>query len=126
MAKAPKPGTVDKGPDDRRRKRTGTFRMRLGATTLEMPTAIPFKERFAVRAATGLPLEQFWRGEFKIDLDSLLIIWWLIRRYNGEPHLSLDEVEDTWPDDLEPGDIKFEVIEDDGEPTDDPESSGPG
>lgn len=122
MAKAAKPGSFDKTEEPRRAKPASFFRMRLGATTLEMPTAIPFKERFAVRAATGLPLEQFWRGEFKIDTDSLLIIWWLIRRYNGEPHLSLAEVEDTWPEQLDVDDVSFAVIEDDGEPSDDPES----
>ncbi len=123
MAKAPKPGSFDQ---DRPSRRTGgVFHMSFGGTTLEMPTAIPFKEKFAVRAATGLPLAQFWGGEFKIDEDSFMILWWLNRRHNGEPTLSLQKVIDAWPDELDPDDIEFEVIEDDGEPTDDPESSGP-
>lgn len=122
MARAPKPGSFDQQIESGRTKPSSVFRMSFGGTTLEMPTAIPFKEKFAVRAATGLPLSQFWGGEFKIDVDSFAVLWWLNRRYNGEPTLAWERVAETWPDDLTPDDITFEVIEDDGEPTDDPES----
>lgn len=122
MATAPKPGSLDEAGGAVRPKSGSFFRLRMGGTTLEMPTAIPFKEKFAVRAATGLPLGQFWGGQFKIDEDSFMILWWLARRHNGERTLSLEALMSTWPEDLSEDDVGFDVIEDDGEPTDDPES----
>lgn len=121
MAKAPKPGSFDSEAQPPS-KTTSKFRIGFGGTVLEMPTSIPFKERFAVRAATGLPLGQFWGGEHKLDEDSFVILWWLARRYNGEPRLNLNAVIDTWPDEIDSDDLIFEIVEDDGdEDTDDPE-----
>lgn len=124
MANAPTPGSFTKDVSKNGDEATpgSRFSLTLCGSTLEMPTAIQFKEKFAVRAATGLPLAAFWGGENKIDEDSLQILWWLMRRYNGEPRLSLDVVMDEWPVNLTEDDVTFEVIEDDGEPTDDPES----
>ena len=122
MAKAPTPGTVDAPAVQPAGKATSYFEITFCGSTLRMPTAISFKERFAVRAATGLPLGQFWGGETKLDEDSFMILWWLARRYNGEPRLSLDSVMETWPENLSSDDIDFHLVTDDEGSTDDPES----
>lgn len=123
MAKAPRPGSVS-GPDVAKTKPGGILRITVQGTTLDLSKAIPFKERFVVRAATGLPLSAFWSGEFKIDEDSVKILWWLARRSNGEPRLSFEEVDDQWPGGMTPDDLEVEEIDDDEE-SDDPEVSGP-
>jgi hypothetical protein len=121
MAEAPTPGAVDRAASNH--QPIGRFEMTLGGTTLQLPVPLPFKEKFAVRAATGLPFEQFWSGELKIAEDSFLIIWWLARRFDGEPNLPLSRVMEDWPDDIKAAGLSLDFIKDDGdEETDDPES----
>lgn len=122
MATAPRPGSLAHEERSADPKPGSRYRLTFCGSTLEMPTAITFKEKFAVRAATGLPLEAFWSGENKIGEDSFLLLWWLARRYNGEPRLALEAVTSTWPDNLGTDDVDFEVVEDDEGPIDDPES----
>lgn len=118
MATAPRPRPAEDTP-------TSFLRMRVRDVTLEMPSpaVLPLKERFAVRAATGLPLEAFFAGgESSIGYDSLPVLWWLARRHNGEPALSLKTVEGEFPppDGFDPDDIDIEFV--DLTESDDPES----
>lgn len=126
MAKAPQPGKLTNVRPVERHEPNKRLVITVCGSTLELNQALPFKERFAVRAATGLPLSAFWAGEEKVDADSVLVLWWLARRANGEPRLSFEDAEAEWPDDLKPGDVEMEeIVDDEDEETDDPESSGP-
>ena len=117
MATAPRPGA------NRDHQAAQAFiRMRVKDATLEMPspTSMPMKERFAVRAATGFPIEEFV-GQSKIGIDSFVVLWWLARRHNGEPALAFDTAAGEFPiDDVDEDDLTFEIVNDD-EVADDPE-----
>jgi hypothetical protein len=102
------------------------FRLTLRGKTLELQQAVSLQEKFAIRYATGMPFEAFWSGEARIGEDSFSVLWWLARRQNGEPGLPFEQHLAEWPTDLQEGDIEMELVEDEGEPTDDPEGSGPG
>lgn len=121
MAKAPAPGSFDAPTPDKPAKPTRRYRLSFGGTTLEMPASMTFHERAAVREATGLTLNDYLR---KPDEDSFQVLWWLARRYNGEPRLRLTAVTDSWPEDLSPDDVGLEMLDDGdlGEDVDDPES----
>jgi hypothetical protein len=120
MATAPKPGARRKTQEA-----AAVVRLTLKGETLEMPRQITIEERFAVQAATKYPLEFWWSDEDRISDTSLCVLWWLARRHNGEPRLAWKQHLAEWPDDLSPDDVALEVVEDDEEPTDDPEGSGP-
>lgn len=62
---------------------------------------IPLRERLICRKATGLPISAFWAGEDAVDLDSLVVLWWMARRLAGEVTLTVDQAADEWPDDLD-------------------------
>lgn len=119
MATAPTPG----GPAPERT----FFRIRVRDRTLELSAAPTIREKMAVRYATGLPYEAFVRpGEHTVGEDSLMVMWWLARRQNGEPGLPFDAVADTWPT-LGPDDVEVDIVDLDtaGEADDSPEGSGP-
>lgn len=71
-------------------------------------------DKLAVRKATGLPWEAFWGNE-TIGEDSLLVLWWLARRKNGEAVLSFQEASAQWPADLSADDFDLHIgpVEDD-------------
>lgn len=120
MATAPTPGA-------RSREARVFFRIRIQDRTLELSGAPTIKEKMAVRFATGLPLEAFIAdGEHTIGEDSIVVLWWLARRQNGEPNLPFNEVANNWPT-LGADDIDVDVIDLDSEPEadDSPEGSGP-
>jgi hypothetical protein len=112
MSLAPRPG--HKRADARM---TVTIRLRDETRSLH-PNNIPLRDAAAVRKATGgLPVRAFLGDEDRIDGDSIKVLWWLARRADGEPDLTLDELEAGWPDDLTGDDL--EVIVDDGEDDED-------
>lgn len=99
------------------------FRIRVKDRTLDLSGDVSIKEKIAVRLATGLPFEAFLStGEGKIGEDSLVVLWWLARRHNGEPNLAFDTSCAEWPSPLQAEDLDVTVIEGDD---DDPEGSGP-
>lgn len=113
MATAPRPGGQRALGDATKR-----YRIRVRDVTLEFPAALSIQERFTIRSMTGgFPLETLFRqpGE-----DLLAVLWWLARRRNGDPRLSID---DAYADisGVSVEDFDVEVIDDDGEETDDPE-----
>lgn len=77
-------------------------------------------DKLAVRKATGLPFEAFW-GDSAVGEDSLVVLWWLARRKNGEAMLSFHEAAAQWPTDLDPDDLDLHVGAVDDE-ADDPEA----
>lgn len=82
---------------------------------------LPMRERLICRKATGIPFGEFW-GEGKIDLDSVVVLWWLARRMNGEAALTFDLAAEQWPDDLDiETELELETNEPDEE-ADDPEA----
>lgn len=118
MATAPRPGvgTRTKAADEAKvvltiTVRDETFHLAIGS--------IPIREKMAVRAQTGLPVEAFIGGGDKLGEDSIVVLWWLARRASGEKTLSFDAAADEWPSDLGEGDLSFSVGQADGE---DPEA----
>jgi hypothetical protein len=121
MATAPRPGGERKAAEATRR-----FQITLKGRMLELVAAVSLQEKIAVRYATGLPFEAFYGGEQRLGTDSLAVLWWLARRANGEPALSWAGAAADWPADLGPDDVDLVLVDDDDEePTDDPEGSGP-
>ncbi len=77
-------------------------------------------DKIAVRKATGLPFEAFW-GESAVGEDSLVVLWWLARRKNGEALLSFQEAATQWPTGVDADEIDLHVGAADLE-ADDPEA----
>lgn len=71
--------------------------------------SIPIGEKRAVRVQAGAPFEQFFAGEQQIGEDSVCVLWWLARRADGEPFLTLTEAEAEWPTDLQEDEISMTV-----------------
>jgi protein gp37 len=67
---------------------------------------VPLDHRMAVRKATGISLTAFIGGEDAIDLDSIAVLVWVARRVGGEPGLSWQQFQRTWPDEVSEGDIE--------------------
>lgn len=121
MATAPTPGTG--GADPARI----FFRIRIKDRTLELTGAPTIQEKMAVRYATGLPYETFVQpSSHTFGEDSLMVMWWLARRQNGEPNLAFTAVANDWPT-LGENDVDLDVVDLDAEPEadDSPEGSGP-
>jgi len=93
---------------------------------LELVANVSLQEKMTVRLATGLPFEAFWAGEGRVGEDSLSVLWWLARRANGEPGLPWAQHLAEWPSPLTADDIDVEILDDDGEPSDDLGKHGPG
>lgn len=107
MANAPTPGAPA--------QEVKFFRIRVKDQTLEVSTSPTIAEKMAVRLATGLPFEAFFaHGQQSFGEDSLVVLWWLARRQNGEPRLSFDEVATSWPT-LDDGDLDLTLVEPEGD-----------
>lgn len=123
MAKAPRPGVGQRNEDQREAQKvmrltihrelftTGKKSRPIPETHELAPGNLPMRERTICRKATGLPFSSFWT-ENAIDIDSLLVLWWMARRANGEASLTLAQAEEEFPTDLGPEDIDVEI--DDG------------
>lgn len=129
MATAPRPGvsgratqqTADQTVMTITIKRPIYHDQRLVADTHTIaPGNLPMRERVICRKATGLPLAAFW-AEDRIDVDSLMVLWWLARRMNGESTLTFDQAADQWPTDLDGDEIDVTTNDPDPE-ADDPEA----
>lgn len=91
MAKAPRPGVGTRAAASKAAQQVMTITIDGEARNLAIGL-VPMGERLAVRAATKMPFEAFLAGEDNIGSDSVLVLWWLARRANGEPNLSWAEV----------------------------------
>lgn len=123
-ARAPIPGVGERNEAAKAARQILTITLRGEPHTLAINN-IPLKERLIVRKATGLPVESFIGeieagGATKIGLDSLIVLWWLARRANGEWQLTLTAAEAEWPEDLDPegDDLQVDVDDPDAEATD--------
>lgn len=65
-------------------------------------------DKIAVRKATSLPFESFW-GEDSVGEDSLVVLWWLARRKNGEDLLSFRDAAAQWPSDLDADEFDLHI-----------------
>lgn len=120
MAKAPSPG-VGKRADEAKAAKV-VHKLRVGGETRTIALAnVPLKERLIVRKATGLPLEAFLTGD-TFGIDSLMIVWWLAGRAAGDPFLTLEKVQEEWPETLGEDDIEFFEVTPDDEDVTDPQS----
>lgn len=91
MAKAPRPGVGERTAAARAAQKVMT--LTVGGESRNLAVGlVPMSERLAVRAATKMPFEAFLSDEDKIGSDSVLVLWWLARRANGEPGLSWGEI----------------------------------
>lgn len=124
MVKAPKPGSLADEKGSRQ-----FLRIRVQERELDFVPQIALKEKFALRAATGLPIEAFIPSGTEVGFgsDSLFVLWWLARRQNGEANLPFAQAEAEWPDTLTADDLDLTLVDLDGEEedVDSPESSGP-
>jgi hypothetical protein len=80
------------------------------------------------RRETGLPVTPFFAEE-RFGMDSLLIMFWMARRKNGEDRLRFEQVVEEFPtyESISEADFKVEAIEEiDGEDNSDPLSSAGG
>lgn len=60
------------------------------------------------RKETGLPVTPFIQ-EDRFGMDSLLVLYWTVRRKNGEPTLRFSEVLEEFPSYESIGDANFNV-----------------
>lgn len=108
MAKAPTPG-------QKRRQEASpkVFRLRVKDRTVDVPLPgnLPIKEKFAVKAATGLAIEAHFKNEGAFGEDTLVVLFWLGRRGAGEPNLPFDRAAAEWPDDLTQEDLDFDLVD---------------
>jgi hypothetical protein len=130
MASAPKPGSAGTTEGNEKvealEKRT-TLRLKTSSgEVIERSIrldAVNFRERAAVRKATGLAFEEFMGdGDgVHIGLDTVQVWWWLAKRAEN-PMCTLDQALDEWPPMDEIDENTFDVIQDDGQDDDDPEA----
>lgn len=108
MATAPKPGAARAQAASLQ-----AFRLRVRDRTVDVPLPgnLPIKEKFAVKAATGLAIEAHFKSEGAFGEDTLIVLFWLGRRGAGEPNLAFDRAVAEWPDDLTEDDLDFSLID---------------
>lgn len=123
-ATAPVPGSRAEATNARK-----FMRIRVKDDTYDFVPELDLREKFVVRAATGLPFEAFMPAEQEREFgeDSLFVIWWLARRQTKEPALPFVQAEKEWAAlDLGEGDLGAELIDLDGEPVEDDSPGGDG
>lgn len=130
MAQAPRPGVGKRADAAAQAQKVMTITVKrpihhegrqVDETHTVAPGNLPMRERIICRKATGLPLSAFW-AEDRIDVDSLVVLWWLARRMNGEATLTFDAAADEWPTDLDvENELEITVDDPDAE-ADDPEA----
>lgn len=124
MAKAPRPGVSTRADELEAAQTVMTLVVKRPITTESgrlIPERhaiainnVPMRERIICRKATGLPLAAFW-AEDRIDVDSIMVLWWMARRLNGEAALTFDQAAEQWPMDLSEDDLDIELDEPDDE-----------
>jgi hypothetical protein len=79
---------------------------------------VPINEQIECRKATGLPYTAFWSSMDTIAMDSVMVLWWLARRANGEAGLLFAQAVSEWPVDLRGDELDVQVDAADPEATD--------
>ena len=103
MATAPRPGVTTRNNAAAAQAKVVTITF-MGETKTVTPGNIKLRDSAAIRKATGgLPVRAFLPTEDDlVDLDSFKVLWWLARRNDGEPDLTIEEFEKSWPDTFDP------------------------
>lgn len=131
MAQAPRPGVSARADELEAAQQVITITIKRPITTADGRLVdeshtlainnIPIRERVICRKATGLPMAAYWSGEDRIDLDSVVVLWWIARRMNGEATLTWDQACEQFPLDLGIDEIDMDMSGPDDE-ADDPEA----
>lgn len=116
MVSAPTPGVGRRAEQAEAAKAVAIITVR-GETKRLAIGNVPLKEKLLVRQATGLPFDAFVT-ENQIGEDSLIVLWWLARRAEGELQLTFDRAASEWPEDLGVDDVSMDIETPDA---DDPE-----
>lgn len=116
MAKAPTPGIGKRKANNEAAKTVMRVRLK-DESWLFNPTNLPFSVEKKVRkACDGRPF--FWyMDEANFGGDTFRLMVWVARMVNGEPDLTIDDVDKQWPADFDLED-DFDVDE---VPVDSPE-----
>lgn len=123
MVKAARPGAGRRAEQTAAAKQIMTIRIGDADPVTLALNLVSMNERMAVRKATGIPYDNFV-AEDQIGTDSIMVLWWLGRRANGEPTLSYTDAAAEFPTDLDAD--KFDVtIDQPDEVAGDPEPNGP-
>lgn len=108
MGLAPVPGVGRR----QQAERTG-IRISVGGNTWVLHTSdLGPQDDLISRKETGLPVTPFF-SEDRFGMDSLLIMFWVCRRKNGEPNLRFQQVLDEYPsyESIDQAGFKIEAIE---------------
>jgi len=116
MAQAPTPGAGRHSAAADAAQKVMTITIRGESKRLAIGN-VAIQEKLIVRKATGLPFEAFL-SEDRIGSDSLMVMWWLARRGEGETQLTFDAACADWPADIETDDIEVTVDDPNGDDVD--------
>jgi len=130
MAQAPDPGFVDALDDDEQLQTILSITIHRDIVSKKgrpIPRThqiainlVSVNEKLVVRRSTGLPFEAYWDNGLgnTVGEDSLVVLWWLARRANGERGLNWSTAADEWPKGMGEDDFDVEVDEPDSEASD--------
>lgn len=114
MATAPEPGARRRADQTAEFKRAG-LKITLAGETRELYlAALGPADDLVARREVGFPISPFVeRGTF--GADSVLVLWWMARRKNGEPGLRFADVLEQFPSyaALAAADPEIEELDDD-------------
>lgn len=108
MALAPVPGVGKRQERDRQ-----GMRVTMGGRTLSLfLNDLGPQDDLVSRKETGFPVTPFF-AEDRFGMDSLMIVYWMARRKNGEPTLKFQAVLDEFPnyESINQSDFKIESLE---------------
>mgnify|MGYP003440301089 CR=1 FL=1 len=113
MAKAPRPGTVREIETDAQVEAELSKRIRVTCAAenktheLEFGDLGPREDRISMQQ-TGYPVSAFFDAD-RLSALSVLVIWWVMLRRNGKPHLQFSKVESKYRDNRRFAAAGFEV-----------------
>ncbi len=113
MAKAPRPGTVREIETDAQVEAELSKRIRVTCAAenktheLEFGDLGPREDRISMQQ-TGYPVSAFFDAD-RLSALSVLVIWWVMLRRNGQPNLQFSKVESKYRDNRRFAAAGFEV-----------------
>lgn len=113
MAKAPRPGTVREIETDAQVEAELSKRIRVTCAAenktheLEFGDLGPREDRISMQQ-TGYPVSAFFDAD-RLSALSVLVIWWVMLRRNGQPNLQFAKVESKYRDNRRFAAAGFEV-----------------
>ncbi len=114
MAKAPTPGVTRRIEIDQQVEAELSKRIRVTCAAenktheLEFGDLGPREDHITMRQ-TGFPVSAFFDAD-RLSPLSVLVIWWTMRRRNGEPNLPFSKVEAKYRDNRRFAAAGFEVV----------------